>query len=165
MPTRPHRLSLITAVAALALLGGLSAPSAAANDRIGWRFVGTYLWVEDESFQRVVTLHRDGTFSSISQAGPTFGFTGGLGSATQTGKREITATQIDFNFDADGNATGVTRAVFVMTFDEKRGGRFQTVQGSLAGETFAPGEDPLDPASTPADTFEFDYVGERVPAD
>jgi len=158
-------VAFLAIVSAILLFGLLFPLSSMAGDRIKREFAGTYLWVEDGGFQRVVTITRDGTFSSVSQAGPTFGFSDGLGSAKRTGKREVTATQIDFNFDAEGNITGVTRVVFVMEFEDKERGRFQVVYGSLVGETFPPEENPLDPAGAPTGTFSFDYEGSRVSAD
>ena len=101
----------------------------------------------------------------MSQAAPTFGFTDGLGSATRTGKNEVTGTQIDFNFDTDEAPTGVTRVVFTMTFGDKVKSRFQTVSGSLLGETFEPDEDPLAPTGPPTSTFSFTYTGRRVTPD
>jgi len=148
--------------AAVVLLGVVSSSPAAAGGTIGGKFAGTYLWVEDGFSQRVVTLNRDGTFSSVSQAASTFGFTDGLGSAKQTGKREVTATQIDFNFDEDGTPTGVTRVVFSMIFGDKKKGRFQTVSGTLLGETFGPDENPLEPEGVPTSGFNFTFTGQRV---
>ena len=165
MSNTPSRPVMRQCIAAVALWSLLAPANAAAGDRIKDAFVGTYLWLEDESFQRVAAISADGSFSTVSQAGPAFGFTDGLGSVERSGKRELTATQIDFNFDADGNPTGVSRVVFVMTFSEKRRGKFQRVQGSLVGETFAPETDPLDPASVPSDSFTFDYIGQRVNID
>ncbi|MBT37944.1 MAG: hypothetical protein CL938_05275 [Deltaproteobacteria bacterium] len=149
-------------MSAVILMGLLGSSPAAAGDTIGRKFAGTYLWVEDGSSQRVVTIARDGSFASVSQAASTYGFTDGLGSAKQTGKRAITATQIDFNFDDEGTPTGVTRVVFSMVFGDKKKGKFQSVRGSLFGETFGPDENPLDPEGSPTSTFSFAFTGQRV---
>lgn len=155
-------VSMVAAVAAALLVVFAGASPAAAGDTIGRKFAGTYLWVEDGFSQRIVTLNKDGTFASVSQAASTFGFTDGLGSAKRTGKREVTATQIDFNFDEEGSPTGVTRVVFSMVFGDKEKGRFQSVHGSLLGETFGPDENPLEPEGAPTSSFNFTFTGQRV---
>ena len=166
MEPRSMFSTFLAAAIAVVLLVGMVSPNAAmAGDKIGRKFTGTYWWVEDSSFQRVSTITKDGAFSSVSQAGPFLGFTTGLGSAKRTGKNEITARKIDFDFDSDGTPTGVTRIVFVMTFADKKQGKFQTVSGSLFGETFEPDQNPLDPTEPPTNTFSFTYTGQRVTVD
>jgi len=152
------------AIAAMMLVGMASPAPAAAGNKIGQKTAGTYLWVEDGSSQRVVTIARDGGFTSVRQTASEFGFTDGLGSARRTGKNEVTATQIDFNFATDGTPTAVTRVVFTMTFADKEKGKFQTVSGSVLGESFDPDENPLEPSGPPTSTFGFTFTGQRVPA-
>jgi hypothetical protein len=149
-------------VVAVTLLSLGNPGSAEAGQGIGKKMAGTYLWVEDGDSQRVVTIARGGTFSSVSQAASEYGFTDGLGSAKRTGRNEITASQIDFNYDADGVPTGVTRVIFSMTFSDKEEGQFQAVAGSLLGKTYEVEDNPLDPSAEPRSTFTFSFSGRRV---
>ena len=160
-----RRIFSAIALVAVILAQMVSPALAAAGGKIGQRISGTYLWVEDGDSQRVVTIGSDGSFSSVSQAASAYNFTDGLGSARRTGVREVTATQIDFNFDDDGTPTGVTRVVFTMSFGDKVKGRYQAVSGSLLGETFGPDENPLEPTGQPTSSFGFEFSGRRVMTD
>lgn len=158
----PSRL-LILMLSAVFVLGMVSPGPAAAGHKIGQKMAGTYLWTEDGSSQRVVTITRGGEFSSVSEVASEYGFTDGLGSARRTGKNEVTATQIDFNYDkADGTPTGVTRVIFSMAFSDKEQGQFQAVSGSLMGASYEVGENPLDPSTKPTGTFTYTFSGQRV---
>ncbi|MBJ19234.1 MAG: hypothetical protein CL933_07375 [Deltaproteobacteria bacterium] len=59
----------------------------------------------------------------------------------------------------------MTGVVFSMAFGDEKRGKFQAVSGSLFGETFAPDENPLDPASSATSAFRFTFTGQRVKPD
>jgi hypothetical protein len=184
---RCGRLITFTTLAFCFVLSALS-PSWADTDLDGFldgllfsgRIAGTYLLFqeppEDPDFlfklKRIVTITEDGSFFSVSQE-QFFGFTDGQGPWKRSGIREITARIIDFDFNVTegddkpfGTPTGVTRVVFTITFTQLVDGKFQEVNGTFSGETFAPGEDPLHPSPDSIKaSFKGAFTGQRVTVD
>ena len=52
----------------------------------------------------------------------------------------------------------MTKAVVTMSFSSD----FELVEGSISAETFAAGENPIDPQSPPLFGFGVDFVGQRL---
>ncbi len=170
--TRTLTLSLLT----LAMLFMGATSTMADSERrdsgrgnFGERVAGTYLITferedEDPTFRRLVTLTAHGNWLSVDahQYSDEFTFTDQQGAWTRSGRREITARVINFNYlPADGSPTGVTRLRFVVRFTSN----FQEVRGTMFGETFPANENPLDPAGSPLGTFEATFTGQRVTVD
>jgi len=119
--------------------------------KYGERIAGTYLIREDEdpTNQRIVTLTSDGNWLSVHELQQELRFTDQQGVWKKTGRREMTAKVLNFNYAPGGDSpTGVTRIRFDVTFMSD----FQEVSGEMFGETFEPGENPLDPEGPPLDT-------------
>ncbi len=131
------------------------------------RIAGTYLIKfdredEDPTFQRIVTLTADGNWLSVDLHQEEIRFMDQQGVYKRTGRREITAKVLNFNYAPGGGfPTGVTRLRFDVTFTSD----FQELSGEMFGETFEPGENPLDPEGPPLDTFEATFEGQRVTVD
>ena len=134
-------------------------------------FVGTYLLRNQpggnfpDGRQRLVTLHKDGNFTSLSQQSLFLGFEEGKGTWEKTGQNEITSLSISFSYDADGNPTGAFVDTYTLTFGDKDKGKYQTVTGgNVSGDRFPLGVNPLDPGDIdPISSFSLDVVdGQRV---
>ncbi len=130
-------------------------------------FVGTYLIrgvepldpdIPDSQRLRVVTLTRDGNFFSTSQQLVFLSFDDVRGTWKETGHNEITTVSIQMAYDSSTlELIGASRIVYVLTFGDKENGRFQTVTGgTVSGERFALGQDPLNPTEEPISMF---FVG------
>jgi hypothetical protein len=150
---------------AMSLIPAIVSPRAAeAALLFNKRVAGTYYLVEDggASF-RIMTLTEDQNWFSTSslQADQISGhlFSDQQGVWRRTGRLEITATVLDFDFDAKGSLNGIARICCVVIFDA----HFRKVHGRYSGEIFAPGVNPLDLGDNkPIDRFEATFTGERV---
>ena len=138
------------------------------------KFVGTYLirgveplvpGIPDSQRLRVVTLTKDGNFFSTSQQLVFLGFDDDKGTWKKTGHNEITTVSIQMAYDSNTlELIGATRVVYVLTFADKENGRFQTVTGgTVSGERFALGQNPLELTETPISMFSVGISeGQRV---
>jgi len=142
---RNHRflssLLVLALVAGVAL--GASSPAAADNlHTFGKKIDGTYFLAEEvggfPAGSRIVTLTSEGRWLSIDSTEPGFLYSNQQGDWKKTGAREITATILNFNHDAGGSESGVTKGVVVMTFTAD----YQMVSGSFTTVTFAAGDNP-----------------------
>ncbi len=140
----------------------LALPAVADDDSFGDRIDGTYFLAESfggfPAGSRIVTLTSEGRWLSVASTEPTFLFSNQQGEWKKTGSREITATILNFNANADGSERGVTKAVVTMSFSAD----YELVEGSISAETFAAGENPIDPQSPPLFGFSVDFVGQRL---
>ena len=155
-------LSSLLVLALMVALGGAS-PAVADNlHTFGKKIDGTYFLIEFfgefPAGSRIVTLTSEGRWLSIDSTEPAFLYSNQQGDWKKTGKREITATILNFNHNANGSESGVTKAVVVMSFSSN----FEFVEGTITAETFAAGENPLDPQSPPLFGFTVDFVGQRL---
>ena len=98
----------------------------------------------------VLTLHADRTLSAIDsgQGGPTFFFTGQLGSWRPDGAGGLVARTIDFDFPPNAD---VARLDY--TFQFAHGGK--KVSGTITLTTFGLQDDPLNGNGTVAGSFTF----------
>jgi len=165
---RRHRFLsslLVLALAAVVVLGASSPAAADSQHTFGKKIDGTYFlaefFQEFPAGSRIVTLTSEGRWLSVASTEPAFGFSNQQGDWKKTGAREITATILNFNHDAGGSESGVTKAVVVMTFSAD----YQMVSGSFTAVTFAAGDNPLDPQSQPSAPFTIDFVGQRLDLD
>ncbi len=102
----------------------------------------------------------DGNWFSIDahQQAVRFGFSDQQGVWERTGRREVTATVLDFDYDpVDGKPVGVARLRFVVKFRSS----LQEVSGEFSGKLSRLDEDPLDP-NVPLDEFGANFTGRRV---
>ncbi len=137
-------------------------------------FVGTYLIrgveplvpnISNSQRLRVVTLTKDGNFFSKSQQLVFLSFDDGRGTWKVTGHNEITTVSIQMSYDSSTlKLIGAAKIVYVLTFRDKENGRFQTVTGgTVSGERFALGQNPLNPTKPPIRMFSVGIsAGQRV---
>jgi hypothetical protein len=121
-----------------------------------------------EGPSRILTIHVDGNLSSTVSTqfsegtGPEgfVGFSDQQGAWEKAGNQQIEATVLDFEYDlSDGTFLGTARAHYVLKFDKS----FQIVEGTVEGEVFAPGADPLHPSdATPIAQFTDEFTAQRV---
>ena len=136
----------------------------------GEKVAGTYfLKVQHEGFPlalALVTLTRDGAFLSndtsdrganglVTEDGPVHG------TWKKIGPRRIKARTLYFAFDPNGIPIWIARTTGEFEFDR----HFDTGAGTLTVERFTLAQDPLDPASVPADELEATFTARRVTAD
>jgi hypothetical protein len=167
-----RKFTIFTTLAlSVCIVGGTLRTSQAQTDDTSLflqSLAGTYLLLQNNRFQRLVTITADHNFFSVSQETLVFGFTDGQGPWKRSGRREITSRILDFDFnvsDADdipfGTPTSITRVDFMMRFDEN----FQRVTWTFRGATFRLGQDPLDPQADPIGRFNGTFTGRRVTLD
>ena len=149
----------------LFLLAGLVSPGQA-TDESALLYEGSYLVTQDDKYQRVITLDRSGTVSQIANLESVIGFTAGQGAWMETGTGTVKAQVIDFAFNkTDGSPIGPARIVYEFSFSEEAAGKYQVVTGSLSGQQFQTGENPLDKTAKPIGTFEVGFNGQRINAE
>ncbi|HHT9112112.1 MAG TPA: hypothetical protein ACFYD0_02210 [Candidatus Wunengus sp. YC65] len=136
----------------------------------GSRIVGTYIVARepDAGTSRILTIFADGNLSSIQSIQFNGGAAGGGFSNQQgvwkrVGPREIRATVLDLSYDFQtGDFLGMTAASYDLQFDKT----FQAVTGTVAGNIFSPGIDPLNPGDAePIDEFTDTFEAQRVIVD
>lgn len=143
----------------------LTAAAAGATDRLAIAVEGSYLLLQDDNYQRILTFDRGGNVSQVSDQQPLLGFTVGQGAWEQTGPDSVTAKVVDFAYDPkDGHLIGPSVIVYSLTFGDQASGAYQTVTGSYAGEQYAEGQNPLDPTDPPISTFGIEFKGQRITA-
>ncbi|MCE2487385.1 MAG: hypothetical protein J4F42_17865 [Desulfurellaceae bacterium] len=131
------------------------------------RIAGTYLIRDGDAETvslRLISLTADGNWSGTHshQQAPGLSFSDQHGVWKRSGRREITASVLDFGIDeATGRATEVVRARYVMTFSRD----LQEVSGEYAGEAFALDQDPFDPDAVPISGFDNTFTGHRLTVD
>lgn len=73
---------------------------------------------------------------------------------------------IDFNFAlGDNKPTGPASIIYRMTFSDPVSGKCQKVRGNYTGESFAFGQNPLDPDKPPIRKFGIGFKGQRITVD
>ena len=135
----------------------------------GRQLAGTYLLRElvpddDRIYLRLVTLMADGTWisSHAYQQSRDFGFTVQQGVWQLKGLREILAKVIDFNYEQDGgDPVGITRIGFMMEWSEDH----RKVCGTMYGERYHLGQNPLKTDEIPYASFGNSFTGQRVLVD
>lgn len=124
---------------------------------ISRKIAGTYLLVEsDDGGSRIVTITADGCWFGIHSYQLNNKFSNQQGVWKSTGKRNITASVINFSITKDG--VGSSLFNFTMEFDNA----YNQLSGELTGELFPPGVDPLDPVAVPIKTFSNTFTGRRL---
>ncbi|MBM2835556.1 MAG: hypothetical protein HW406_2717 [Candidatus Brocadiaceae bacterium] len=156
---------LVEKSAALAEAKGKEAVKAFGN-----RIAGTYIVAREPvaGTSRILTIFADGNLSSIQSIQFNGGAAGG-GFSNQQGvwkrvePREIRATVLDLSYDFEtGDFLGMTAASYSLQFDKM----FQTVTGTVEGNIFSPGIDPLNPGDAePIDEFSDAFEAQRVIVD
>lgn len=136
----------------------------------GNRIAGTYLVVRepDAGISRILTIFADGNLSSIQSVQFNGGAGGGgfsnqQGAWKRVGPHEIRATVLDLSYDFEtGNFLGIAVASYSLQFDKT----FQTVTGTVEGNVYSPGIDPLNPGDAePIDEFSDAFEAQRVVVD
>ena len=143
---------------------GLTIPTKA-NADLRKKAPGSYLLIQSDGFQQLLTLTTRGTaFSQNSgQREGSDPFSDQQGAWKHTGKREITIKTLDFTLGPDTGAfTGYGRSTFIVTFNND----FDELTGEVFVEIFSSEQDPLDPNAVPLNTFgPVTFEGKRITAD
>ena len=136
----------------------------------GSRIAGTYIVARepDAGNSRILTIFADGNLSSIqsiqfSGGAGGGGFSNQQGAWKRVGPREIRATALDLSYDFEtGDFLGMAVASYDLQFDKT----FQTVTGTVEGNIYSPGIDPLNPGDAePIDEFSDAFEAQRVVVD
>lgn len=134
------------------------------------QIAGSYL-ATAETFlgplQVLLTINPGGGYTLVTNA------SAGLGGQTpwasrspthgtweRTGSRQITATDLRFDYDADGNHISTPVVTRIITFDHD----FDSFTGSETFKVFSPDQDPLDPNSIPFAAGAGQFYGRRIPS-
>ena len=148
------------------MLALVRAGDVAAEDDAALAFAGACLLLQDDKFQRILSLDRAGTITQVSDQEPLIGFTAGLGAWQQTGPDSVRARVIDFSYEVDGGKpSGPALIIYDLTFSDLADGKYQMVSGLYAGEQFAVGQDPLNPSEPPIRSFGIAFKGQRITAE
>jgi hypothetical protein len=124
---------------------------------------GTYLPLQSDKYQRVLSFDRGGNVAQISDQQTLIGFTEGRGAWKQIGPGKIQARVIDFSFDLkSGKRIGPSLIVYDLTFTDLESGHYQKISGSYSGKVFPLGENPLAPEKPAIQSFGIEFKGERV---
>lgn len=127
--------------------------------------VGSYLLIQSDGFQQLLTLTTGGTvFSQVSgQRTPPNPFGDQQGAWVRTGEREITIKTLDFTYDSETGAfTGYGRSTFTGEFDND----FNEFVGEVFVEILGSDQDPLNPDAEPIRTFgPLAFESSRITAD
>jgi hypothetical protein len=120
------------ALLACLVLALVRAGDVAADDSTAIVFEGAYLLIQDDNFQRILSLDRAGTITQVSDQEPLFGFTAGLGAWQQTGPESVRARVIDFSYEVDGGKPlGPALIIYDLTFSDLVAGKYQTVSAPI----------------------------------
>ena len=145
------------------VLVAAAAPRVHAADSGKAAIDGSYLLIQKNGYQRVLSFDSGGTVSLVSEQQPLRGFTSGEGAWKQTGPGKAVATVIDFNFNRkDGKPTGTSLIVYTLNFSEPVAGKYQKLVGASAGKAYAVGQNPLSPTEKPIRVFGTDFTGQRI---
>ena len=152
-------LTLLLILAAF-LFTNFSSQAAAIKNSLGKKAAGTYfITIEPGGGSSIVTLTSDGNWLSTNSDQFSLAFGDQQGVWQDTGKRELTARVLDFNFSLpDGVQNGVTRSRWVVEFDK----HFEELEGTVEVEIFAPDQNPLHPTEPPFFTLSSTFEGQRV---
>lgn len=124
---------------------------------------GTYLLLQNDKYQRVLSFERGGNVVQVSDEQALIGFTEGLGAWKKIGPNKIQARVVDFSFDPkSGNRIGPSLIVYNFTFTDLKSGHYQKISGSFSGKVFPLGENPLTPEKPAIQSFGIGFRGERV---
>ncbi len=117
--------------------------------------------MKEEGALRLISLTADGNWSGTQsqQQVPALSFRDQHGVWKRSGRREITATVLDFDVDpSTGQLVEVVRVRYIVTFSRN----LQEVASEYVGEAFSVDQDPLDPDEIPGRSFENTFTGRRV---
>jgi hypothetical protein len=135
-------------------------------DRSAIAIEGAYLLVQDDGFERIISFERGGNATHVSNQQSLIGFTTGKGAWKEIGPGRVRARVIDFNFNqANGEPMGSAVIIYELTFTGLKDGRYQSVGGSLTGEQYTAGQNPLSPTEAPARKFGIGFKGQRITAE
>ena len=139
---------------------------AGATDQSAIAIEGTYFLIQDDGFQRIISLDRGGAVSRVSDQQTVIGFTGGAGAWKEIAPGKAKATVIDFDFDQEsGERLGTALTIYELTFGDPNNGRYRKVAGKYTGNQYAVGQNPLDPSGSPVRTFGVAFTGQRISVD
>ena len=136
-----------------------------ATDRSAIAIEGTYLVVQDNKFQRILSFERGGNVTLVSNQQYLIGFTTGKGAWEEIGRGRVRARIIDFNFKQDsGEPIGSAIIIYELTFTDLKDGLYQSVSGSSTGEQYSANQNPLTTTESPTRKFGSGFKGRRITA-
>lgn len=161
LPLTRSRLPILLLAGILVLAAVAVARSAAGSAGDGGDVTGTYVATLPDRAE-ILQLHRDGTAGmtlsdQVTSGAGGFIFSDSFGSWRRSGPRRVEARMVNLNFDVTGPAATYSGAAVVDYVLEFEPG-FDAFAASCDGAIFAPGDDPLDPASIPVATFDCAYL-------
>ena len=134
-----------------------------ASDNTAIAFEGSYLLMEDDGHQRMISLDRGGIITQISDQEALIGFTSGRGVWKQTSPNTVTARVVDFSYDLkDGKPIGPAAVTYELTFSGPSNGKFNQISGSYTVAQFERGQNPLETTKKPIRSYGIAFKGERI---
>lgn len=153
---------LCVCLLAVSLTGG----SAFAEEVSSQAMEGSYLLLEDNGYQRVISLGPGGIARQVSAEQTVVGFTAGQGAWKATGTDSAKVRIVDFTYNTgDGKPIGPSVAVFELRFADQKDGLFQRLSGLLDGAQHATGQNVLSSDVQPLRTYRTRFSGQRIIAD
>lgn len=144
----------------------ISATGVAVADDANVAIEGSYLLIQEDKYQRVLSLGSGGVALHAASEETVVGFTGGQGAWAQTGTGSANAKVVDFTYTlGDGKPIGPTVTRYELTFSDEESGQYQKVEGVFTGAQHAAGQNPLTTKEQPLRTFQVRFTGQRITAD
>ncbi len=146
-------------------LFALTVGAATATDQTAISMEGSYLLIQEDRYQRILSLDRGGVALQAAAQQSVIGFTGGQGAWEQTGPDTAVVKVLDFTFTfGDGKQIGPAVIQYKLTFSGKADGRYQKVEGVFDGAQHAVGQNALTTKEQPLRTFSVRFTGQRITA-
>lgn len=147
--------NLLSILGLLTLGAHVAAAAPAGNDD---HFTGTYFTSPTPPAAEILQIHSDGTAILTTSDQVTVGaggltFSDSIGSWRALGGRKLSARFLNLNFAGTIPAAAYAGAA-VVDYIYQFSSNFNTITVTCDGKIFAPGIDPLNPASTPFITFD-----------
>ncbi len=138
-------------------------PAVQAADKMPTAMEGSYLILQADKYQRVLSLGLAGLASQVSNQQALIGFTAGQGAWHITGKNTASGRIVDFTYSqTDEKPAGPALVTYSLTFSEEGDAGFQKITGEISGKQFSVGQNPLDPEEKPVGTFKIPLTGQRI---
>jgi hypothetical protein len=158
-------MKTILAGVCMAILA-LGTVEAVASDRDALEIEGSYVLYQEDGYQRVLSFDRSGNAVIAADLESAYGFTTGIGAWEQTGPDSAKARILDFNYKHDtGQPAGPAITDYEFTFSDLVQGKYRTFTGTLSGNQYDTGQDPLAPTSDPVREFDTPFTGKRITAE
>ena len=157
-------MRLTIALGALLLAG--SAHAGTSDATFASHVEGAYFITDESGVRGTLVFDAAGTVTQVVSDQPELGFTAAQGAWVRDGDRGVRARLIDFDFELpSGRPKSSTVVVYEITFSSPESRRFLSLEGTIAGQSYAPPQDPLAPTEPPIGSFAASISGERITVD